>query len=264
MGFFLLAIAAIVFLMPLYWMVVNSFQPAAVIQTPPIELWPVKATLANYERLFDVGALGWTINSVVVSLGGMLVAIAVALPTGYGFARKEFPGKRFLFAVVLLSMMMPWAVRLVPSYLLMADLGLINTHLGIFIVEAAFPLGIFFARQYYASQPREVFEAARVDGTGEGRTFWSVALPMSTPLIGVLAITAFFGTWTNYVWQLVMANEDLYTLPVGVSTRAAGLIRIDWGLQMAGTTLALLPLLIIFLAFQRYFIQGVTFGAVNE
>lgn len=263
-AFALLVGAAVALVLPLYWMAVNSFQPSAVTLSLPPELIPQQATLKNYERLYDLGAIGWTVNSLIVSIGGAAVALATALPAGYVFARRDFPGKDLLFALVLISMMMPWAVRLIPVYQLMASAGLVYTHVGMFIVEAAFPLGIFFARQYFQGLPPEVFDSARVDGASERRVFWSIVLPMSTPLIAVLIITAFFGTWTNYIWHLVMSNDSLYTLPVGVTSRASGLVSIDWGLQMAGATLALLPLFIIFIAFQRYFIKGVTFGAVNE
>lgn len=256
---------AVVLLYPLYWMAVNSFQTIAEIQKLPPNLIPVAPTLDNWARLVNHGAGRWLLNSMIVATGGMVLGVVFTTAAGYAFAKKRFPGREALFWLFLATMMLPGAVTIIPLFILMRDLHLINTHLGMFIVSAAWPFGVFFARQYMHSIPDDLIDAARVDGAGEIRTFWSVVLPISRPLVGALAILAFIGAWGNYLWQLLMASdEDMFTLLLGATSRAGSQTATDTGLIMAAATLAFIPVLLLFLRFQGHFMKGVTAGATNQ
>ncbi len=265
MGFTVLLAGALLLTFPLYWMIMNSFQGyAQVIKLPP-NLFPREPTLGNWERLFDVGGARWLLNSVIVSSGGLVLGVLGATTAGYAFAKKRFPGRDALFSVYLATMAMPGAVTVIPLFIEMRDLGLINTHLGMFIIHASWPFGAFFARQYLKTIPDELLEAARIDGAGELRTFMSIVLPLARPLVGALSILAFIGTWNNYLWQLLMASDDsMFTVLVGASSRGSGRVVSDLGLTMAAATLAFIPMLLIFLRFQGHFVKGVTTGALNQ
>jgi multiple sugar transport system permease protein len=264
-AFGILLVAAILLLFPLYWMTINSFQAQAQIQKIPPNLIPPEPILDNWTRLVGHGAARWFLNSLIVATGGMILGVIGATAAGYAFAKKRFPGREGLFLLFLVTMMLPGAVTIVPLFILMRDLHLINTYLGMFITAAAWPFGVFFARQYMLSIPDELIEAAVMDGASEIRTFVSVVLPIARPLVGALAILAFIGTWSNYLWQLLIAtNENMFTLLLGATSRAGGYSQTDTGLIMAAATLAFVPMLLLFLRFQGYFMKGVTTGAVNQ
>ena len=265
-AFVVVTMAALVFVFPLYWMVMNSFQDIAnVIKMPP-EFFPSRPTLVNYTRLLvgRMAAWRWFLNSAIISTCGMIVAVGFSSLSGYAFGKMRFPGRDLLFWLLLSTMMVPTAATLIPLFIQMVALGLYNTLVGMFITIAAWPFAIFLVRQYMQSIPDELLDAARIDGASEFGLFWRIVIPLAKPALGVLAILAFIGVWENYLWQLVMARtESKFTLLVGVSTLTKTATRTDYGLQMAGATLAFGPMLLVFMRFQSYFLSGITMGSLK-
>ena len=259
-------ILAILSLIPLYWMIISSFKIQKIAIAYPPQWFPVNPTLDNWERLL-IGrpSLRWMFNSFVVASGVALGAVTTSVMAGYAFGKKVFPGRDIIFWAFLITMMVPRQAFLVPMFILIKNLGWFDTYQAMIAPFLAYPFGIFLIRQYMRSLPDELIQAATVDGANELQLFWHVVLPLSRPVIGAVAIFAFMAGWNDYIWQLVVVNNDtMMTLPVGVSKLAAsGVGTADIGLSMAGATFAFIPMLIIFLVFQRYFIKGITVGSLK-
>jgi multiple sugar transport system permease protein len=183
---------------------------------------------------------------------------------GYVFGKKSFPGRKYLFWLIIITMMLPKQISMIPLFIMMRDLHWINTYQGMFAPWMAYPFGIFLFKQYMPSIPNELLDAARIDGASEVGIFSKVILPLSKPAVGALAIFAFVGAWNDYMWQLIMITQrPMLTLPVGVSKLVSSLLSFDLGLAMAGAFFAFIPMLIVFLVFQDYFIKGITMGSVK-
>jgi multiple sugar transport system permease protein len=183
---------------------------------------------------------------------------------GYAFGKKRFPGQNLLFWLLLLTMMLPKQISLIPLFIMMRDLKWFDTYFALIIPYAAYPFGIFLVKQFMQGIPNDLLDAAKIDGASEFGVFWHVVLPLTKPAVGALAIFAFMFGWNDYIWQLVVTNKQtMLTLPVGVSKLVAGWATIDIGVGMAGATLAFIPMLVIFLLFQDYFVKGITVGAVK-
>ena len=268
-----LTLAAATALMPLYWMVTGSFkQQSDAMQTPP-EWFPENPTADNYRKLFRHGelmtgnrpALRWLLNSIVVAGSISITAVLTSAIAGYALGKKRFWGRAVLFWLVVGTMMLPKQVSLVPLFLLVAKLGWMDSFPGLIAPYLCYPFGIFLVRQFMQQIPDEMLAAARIDGAGEWRLFWHVVLPMSHPALGAVAIFSFMGAWNEYLWQLIITNQpEMYTLPVGVSKLVSTLGTYDLGLAMAGATVAFIPMLLVFVTFQRYFIRGLSVGALKE
>ncbi len=262
---FLIAAAA-VSLFPLYWMLNTALTPSsATIKIPPT-LIPVPLTLENFERIFEVAPKmwRWTLNSIFIAVISTAVHVVIDTMAGYAFAKRNFPGSKVLFAVVIASLMIPAQVTLVPQFLLITRLGLTNSYAGIILPGLADVLGIFLMKQFIQTLPTELEDAARVDGASEWQIFTRVIVPLSAPAIGVLAILSFTRYWNSFIWPLVVARSaDLYTLQVGLSFVHTSEFKTEYGLMMAGAVIASLPVFIVFFAFQRYFMQGLRLGAVK-
>lgn len=261
-----LTVAALVSLLPLYWMVTGSLKLQQNAMSVPPEMWPGSPTLANYQKLFfgSKPVLRWFLNSVAVASLISVGAVITSAMAGYAFGKKEFPGRKPLFSLILLSMVLPREVSVVPLLVLMRKLGWVDTLPGLVAPFIAYPFGIFLVRQFMQAIPNELLEAARMDGAGEVSLFTRIIVPLARPAIGAVAIFAFVGGWNEYLWQLMIVNrEEMMTLPVGVSRLVSSLTSYDLGLAMAGATFAFLPMLIVFVAFQGYFVRGITLGAVK-
>jgi multiple sugar transport system permease protein len=179
---------------------------------------------------------------------------------GYALAKLEFAGKRLLFALVLGMLMVPYVVLLVPQFVLVSNLHLVNTYAGLILpaLAVAMPFGVFLMRQYISGLPDDLIDAARVDGAGEFRVFASVIAPLTGPALATLGILTFLGSWNNFLWPLVVAQtEDKYTLPVALALYSVGQNRTQYGLLLAGSAVVVLPVLAVFIALQRYFVQGI-------
>ena len=255
---------ALLFLFPLYWMVIASLQPdTARLQLR--DLLPTQFTFANYIDLFAFNpALRWVVNSLAISTLAMIGAVVTSATAGYVFGKKDFFARNVLFILVVGTMALPAAVLLIPRFLMIAGFGWLNTYEGMVAPALAFPFGVFLVRQFMHAIPNELLEAARIDGASELKTFMAIVIPLARPALGAVAIFAFIHTWTDYLWQLVVANKaDAFTLPVGVASVAIKDMETQYGVALAGATISFIPMLVIFLLFQRYFVQGISTGAVK-
>lgn len=257
---------AVASLLPLYWMVSGSFKIQTDAMKAPPEWFPTHPTLHNYRELFlgSKPVVRWFLNSLVVASSVALGAVLTSSLAGYAFGKKTFPGQKLLFWLLLLTMMMPRHITLIPLFILMRKLNWFDTYQGLIVPFIAYPFGIFLIKQFMQTIPNDLLDAGRLDGANEWDLFAQVVLPLSRPAIGALAIFAFVAAWNEYLWQLIIVNEEtLQTLPVGVSKLVSGLTSYDLGVAMAGATVAFIPMLIIFLVFQEYFVKGITMGALK-
>ena len=251
------AVVALVLLFPLYWMVVVAFSPRQELLSPELRLWPRQLTLENFERLFTSFPVGtWFGNSVAIAVVTTALTVAVDLAAGYAFAHLRVPGGSVVFFLLLSTLMIPVQVIMVAQFVLVADLSLYGTYWAVILPTAASALGIFLARQFVLAIPREIIEAARLDGAGSLRIFLRIVLPMSRPLIAVLTLLTLLQTWNDFAWPLIALKENrLFTLPIGL-LYLQGQFGSDYGATMAGALLSVTPMVVLFLVFQRYFVQG--------
>jgi multiple sugar transport system permease protein len=261
----ILIVVAIVALWPMYWLYITAFTPTLdTVKTPP-DLIPIHASLSNFSRLFQQAKdyWRWALNSLIISLSVTAFHLLFDTMAGYAFAKKRFPGRNFFFWLILSTLMIPSHVTLVPLYIVARHLHLINNILAVILPGTADVFGIFLMRQYIQTLPSELEEAARMDGCTEPGIFWRVIVPLSKPALGALAIFSFVRYWNDFLWPLIVLQKSQhYTLPVGVAS-LQGEFRTDFGLIFAGAALAALPMIVFFLIFQRYFIEGVRMGAVK-
>jgi multiple sugar transport system permease protein len=262
--YILLTVIAIAALMPLYWMFTTSLKNQASYLRQPPEMFPAEPTLANFEQLFANPNMGrWIFNSFFVSLSVMALNIFLASLAGYAFAKLDFPGRRWLFWTYMAVMMVPFQVTMFPLFKLMVDFGWVNTYWALLVPAAAWPYNVFLMRQVIRSLPYEILDAGRIDGCNEFSLFWRIVLPMSTNGVAVMGIFTFVQNWNDFLWPLIILNsEDMRTLPIALATFQST-YETDYGLLMAGGVIMAVPMFMMFFLFQRYFLQGVTFGAVK-
>ena len=252
---------ALLMIFPLYWMVVSALTPGGQSQSSEFYLWPSAPTFANFTEVFSTQPVWrWIANSTLIAVVTTAISVCVSLGAGYALAKYRFMGKGLLYTAFLITIMIPIQVTLVPSFLVVARLGLVDSPWAVILPTAFDVVGIFIARQFMLSVPNALVEAARVDGAGEFRAFFSVVLPTCGPLIGVLVILAFMARWNDFLWPMVVlqGNESL-TVPVALSTLTTNpAFASPWGAVMAVATVTVLPILAVFLAFQRQFVQGIS------
>lgn len=260
-----LAAAAMAVLLPLWWMLVASLLPAGEATRLPPRLWPWPATLEHYATLFTRLELGRvTANSLGIAAAVTAVSVLFNSMAGYAFAHLPFPGRERLFRLLVAAMVIPGQVSMLPLFLLLKQLGLINTYFGVMVPGLASIFGIFLVRQYASSVPRALLDAARIDGAGEWRIYWSIVLPVCRPVLVTLAIFTFLGTWSDFLWPLIVLTDDqMYTLPVALANLFGEHVQ-DTELVMAGAVVTVLPVVALFLALQRYYIAGIVQGALKE
>lgn len=255
-----LTAVAILVVFPLYWMVVSALTPGGQSQSSDFYLWPDAPTLGNFTEVFATQPVWrWLGNSFLVATVGTALSVCVSLGAGYALAKYRFRGRGLLYAVFLVTIMIPIQVTLVPAFLVVARLGLVDSPWAVILPTLFDVVGIFIARQFMLGVPDALIEAARLDGAGELRTFFRVVLPSCGPLVGVLVILGFMNRWNDFLWPLVVlqGNESL-TVPVGLSTLTSNpAFASPWGAVMAVATVAVVPLLVVFLVFQKTFVQGI-------
>jgi multiple sugar transport system permease protein len=249
----------VVMIMPFVWMILSSFKLTRELRRYPTRWIPEDPTLQNYRDLFDrLDFPRYFFNSTIVALAVMAGNLLFCSMLGYALAKLEFPGKRVLFAVVLATLMVPGVVTLVPLFVLVSNLNLTNTHAGLILPTVAGAFGVFLMRQFMLGIPDDLLDAARVDGAGEYRIFFRVVLPLCGPPLATLGVLTFLSSWNNFLWPLVVAStEDMYTLPVALALFSRGQQESNIALQMAGATVVIIPVVILFFATQRYVIQGI-------
>ncbi len=276
----ILVILAILFLFPLYWILTGAFKPAQDIYNEKPVWWPTEWVTTNFQNLFKKrtaplfsffgldgpvapAAFRWLINSVFMAVMAMVLTCLTAAMAGYALAKKRFAGRVILFSLIVCAMALPKQVILIPLLKEMSILGLNDTLWAVIFPTVGWPFGVFLMKQFSEGIPGEILEATRIDGASEAKTFVTVVLPMVKPGIGALAIFTFINAWNDYFMQLVMlASGEKYTISLGIATLQAE-TTVDMGLLMAGAALASIPIITIFLLFQKYFTQGITMGAVK-
>ncbi len=291
----IIILLALLFLFPLYWIVIGAFKTQQDNYSITPVWWPSEWSTANWEKLFSrrsaplfdlivpfsrnftqdgkdlvlasgpvvPGAIRWLVNTVFMAVMAMILTCITASLAGYALAKKRFVGRGILFSLIVCAMALPKQVILIPLLREMNALGLIDNIWAVIFPTVGWPFGVFLMKQFSESIPGEVLESARIDGASELRTFTTVVCPIIKPAFGALAIFTFINSWNDYFMQLVMLSSNFnYTLPLGIATMQ-GENSVDTGLLMAGAALAALPIIIVFLIFQKYFTKGITMGAVK-
>lgn len=256
--------AALLVLFPLFWMLSVSFmQPGEASSLPPPML-PAHATLTNYHELFAHAGMGrYLINSLLISSAITLLSLAFNTLAGYAFAKLRFAGREKLFAALIGALVIPAQVAMLPLFLLLKYLGLVDTYAAVILPSMATVFGIFLVRQYARGIPDELLEAARVDGAGELRIFARIVLPLLKPILVTLAVFTFLAAWSDFMWPLIaLTGQEHYTLPVGLASLSREHAQ-DYELMMAGAVITVLPVLLLFLALQRYYLRGLLLGSVK-
>jgi multiple sugar transport system permease protein len=263
--YIVLGLGLVAMIMPFIWMILGAFKTDAEIRQYPTDFWPKEPTLDNFVTLFArLDFATFFFNSVVVAVFVTLGNIVFCSMVGYALAKLEFRGKKLLFALVLSTLMVPGVVTFVPLFVLTANLGLVNSYPGLILPFLITPLGVFLMRQFMLGLPDELIEAARIDGASEWRIFLRVIMPLCGPAIATLTILTFLASWNNFLWPLVVATtEDMYTLPVALALYSVGQNAARYGLMMAGAVVVVVPVLIVFVALQRYFVQGISLTGIK-
>ncbi|MVA75038.1 ABC transporter permease subunit [Auraticoccus sp. F435] len=265
-GFLLLVAAALVFVIPLYLLVTTAFKTNSEIYVWPPKLLPTELTWDNLRTAWQLAPFdAFIANSVVVTVVGSIGKVLLAVFTAYAFAFLPFPGKKILFLVMLGALMVPGHVTLLVNYITIGNMGLINTYAGLILPGVGSAFGTFLLRQHFMSLPKEVFEAAEVDGAGHLRKLVSMVLPMSVPAVATVALVAVIDEWNSFVWPLIITNSvNMRTLPVGLMYLKANDGMTSWGVLMSGTLIVVLPMLLVFLLAQRYIVTGLTGAAAGS
>ncbi|WP_199421756.1 carbohydrate ABC transporter permease [Actinotalea solisilvae] len=265
LAYVVLGLGLVVVMSPFFWMALSSVKGEGEIRRVPPTWWPEAPTLDNFRELFArLDFPQFFTNSILVATVVTLGNLVFCSMLGYVLAKYDFAGKRLLFRVVLGTLMIPGMVTLVPLFVLVANMGMVNTYFGLILPFLAAPFGVFLMRQFFLGIPDELIDAARVDGAGEARIFVQIVVPLAKPALATLAILTFLGSWNNFLWPLVVATtEDKYTLPVALALYSTGQNQTDYGLLLAGAVVVLVPILVLFLLLQRYFVQGVAMTGIK-
>ncbi|MEV6040690.1 carbohydrate ABC transporter permease [Nonomuraea sp. NPDC052116] len=255
-----LVLCALLTMLPFVWVISGSLRSLDEIRSDPGAWLPAHATLGNFTRLFATeGFGGYLVNSIVVAIIVVAGNIVAASAAGYALAKLDFAGKRLAFGAVMAAMMVPFTAVFVTQFVITVDMGLADTLAGIALPGVAMPMSVFIMRQYAMSIPGELLEAARIDGAGEFRIFFRIFLPLAGPAVATITIMSFLASWNNFIWPLIVAQSmSSYTLPVGLAATSQAASHVtDYGLLLAGAIVVMLPVLVLFLFLQRYFVQGV-------
>ncbi len=262
----ILAIGALVMVMPFLYMLSTSFKAQQYVLKVPPQFIPDPATLSNYERVLTKGNFGhFFLNSVLVAGSSTVIAVFLSAMLAYGFARYRFPGREWLFRLLLLGLMIPAMMLIIPQFILAKWLGLIDSLPGlvVFYVAGNLALNVFLLRGFFEALPVELDDAMQIDGANDWRRFISLALPLGRPALATATIFTFLATWDEYAWALTsITTPENQTLPIAIALMQ-GPKGTQWGLVFAASMLAIVPMIAVFLTFQRHFVQGLTAGAVK-
>lgn len=254
----LLILLALVFILPLVWMISTAFKPfQEVLQANWL---PIKPTLANFTSIFNdpsVPVYNWFVNSVLISTIYTVLILIIDAMAGYAYARLEFPGRDILFTLLLATLVMPGLMFLIPNYLTISQLHWINQYQGVILPGLAGVFGVFYMRQFFQGLPRELEDAARIDGASQWQIFFRVALPLSYGALATLGVLSFMASWNDFLWPLlVLTDRPMQTLPAGLAT-LQGQYTFDYGKLMAGAAVTAIPVLIIYVFLQRYIVESI-------
>lgn len=261
---YIIIIAALIFMFPLYWMVVGSFKDMSNLFDAAKNLLPSDFKYYNYVRLFTKNpVMLWFLNSIIVASISTVIILLTNTMAGYSLAKKQFYGNKIIFWVIMGTLMLPRQVLIVPMYITMKNLDLIGKFPSIMLPAIGWPIGIFLMKQFMQTLPNEIIESSTIDGCSELGIFFRMVVPLTKPGIGALAIFSFIGVWNDYLWQLIIISKgSMMTLPLGIASLQTEFVP-DYGVLFSGATIAAVPMIIIFMIFQKYFTKGITLGAVK-
>lgn len=263
MSIFILILIAIFFTFPLYWIITGSFKDPVTINAATPTWFPTNPTVASYIKLFEKPAAKWMFNTVFICAMSMLLTCITASMGGYALAKKRFAGRALIFSIFVSAMALPKQVIMIPLLKEMAFLNLHNTLWAVILPTVGWPFGVFLMKQFSENIPNEMLEAARIDGAGEVLTFTQIVFPLIKPGVGALAIFTFITAWNDYFMQLIMLNStDVLTISLGIA-KLQSEFSTDFGLIMAGAAVGSVPIILVFLMFQKFFTRGITMGAVK-
>jgi alpha-1,4-digalacturonate transport system permease protein len=254
----------IIFLVPVFWAIFSAFQPASNLFTFPPSFDPRQFSLVNFRAVFATGDVPrYAMNSLIVATTSSLITVIASSMAGFALAKYRFLGRQFIFLLIISVLLIPLQVLMVPVFLVLKALGWINNLIGIIIPPAATATGTFMMRQYILGIPDELLEAARMDGASHWKIYSHVILPLSAPALGAVGILSFTWRWNDYLWPLIVINnQQNFTLQLSLAN-LVGTNTVEWGTLLAYATLAMIPVLIVFLCFQRYFLKGSLSGGVK-
>ena len=260
----LLALGLLLTLTPLWWMIAASLMPPGEANSYPPRLWPSTVTFEHYTALFTrLDLARYLLNSTLLASAVTLISLFVNSMAGYAFAKFRFRGRDRLFQILLAALVIPAQVAMLPLFLLLKQFGLINTYGGVIIPGMASIFGIFLIHQYLLAIPDSLLDAARMDGASEFRIYWSLVLPLCRPILVTLGIFTFMGTWNDFMWPLiVLTDSSMHTLPVALANLLGEHVQ-DTELMMAGSVLTVLPVMLLFVVLQRYYIAGIMLGGIK-
>ncbi|HOB62064.1 MAG TPA: carbohydrate ABC transporter permease [Candidatus Competibacteraceae bacterium] len=260
----LLAAGAMLALAPLAWMLAASLMPPGEANSYPPRLWPSAITFEHYTALFTrLDLARYLFNSTLLAIAVTVISLLINSMAGYAFAKFRFRGRDRLFQGLLAALVIPAQVTMLPLFLLLKQFGLINTYGGVIIPGMASIFGIFLIRQYLLAIPDSLLDAARMDGAGEFRIYWSLIVPLCRPILVTLAIFTFLGVWNDFMWPLiVLTDSSMYTLPVALANLSGEHVQ-DTELMMAGSVLTVLPVMLLFVILQKYYIAGIMLGGMK-
>ncbi|MBN8883592.1 carbohydrate ABC transporter membrane protein 2 (CUT1 family) [Salana multivorans] len=254
-------------LLPFVWMLLGAFKTNAEIMRRPVTWWPQAPTMDNFRAWFvDFDMSRYFFNSVFLALVAVATTLLFCSMVGWALAKLEFPGKRVLIGVVLSTMFVPGIVTLIPTFVLVANFNMVGTYWGMILPGMVGAFGVFLMRQFMLEIPDSLLDAARIDGAGEFRIFGGIVMPLCRAPLATLAIFTFMGSWNGFLWPLIVAQrESLYTLPVALAlyTSPTGDKGAEFGLQMAGSVLIIVPVLLVFIAMQKHFVQGIAMTGIK-
>ncbi|MDR2802818.1 MAG: carbohydrate ABC transporter permease [Treponema sp.] len=251
-------------LFPVLWAIVSSFKPQSELFSFPMTFFPKHWTLGNYFSTFRRGNfLVYFSNTIFVSVVSALITVVINIMAGYALSKYIFPGREIIFGVMITTLMIPLQVIMIPIFLQLKNMGLLNSLWGIIIPPAATPTGIFLARQYLVTLPDSLIEASRIDGGNEFFIFTRIIFPLAKPVAATIAIFAFMWRWNDYLWPLIVITKNNKQTIQQALVTFVGQYQINWSELLAMTTVAIIPIIIVFLSMQRFFMRGITAGAVK-
>ena len=261
----LLVVTALVFVIPLFWVLSASLKDLQQIYTFPPVWIPTEPQFSNYSEAWNSAPFGrFYLNTIITTFFGVALEVVNAVLTAYALVFLRFPGRNIIFIVLLAALMVPIHVTILPNYLTIASLGWVNTYQGIILPGASVAFGAFLLRQHFLTLPHEILEAARLDGAGHLQTLWYVILPISRPMLVTVTLVSVVTKWNDFLWPLISTNStNMRTLPIGLSYLFNQEGASQWGLIMAATIFVILPVLVLFLRWQKHIISGLTSGATK-
>lgn len=266
--YIVMILICIVFLFPIAWALVCSIKPEADITSYPPKWIPDVATISNYTQVLEkYPYLSWMKNSLITAVCGTLLILVLSSLAAYAFARFQFKGRNVLYGIIVAMLLVPIQAYMIPLYLLCSKIGLLNTYAGIILPSAANVTSIFILTSFFKGLPVELEEAARIDGCGEFRIFLQVMLPLSKPALSTVTILTFISNWNSFLWPMICIRQDaLKTLPVGIAQFMGSVnsnAQFQYGTALAGCCMAVIPTLIVFLALQKYFVEGIASSGIK-